>query len=534
MAITSLSFICFLALVLIIYYVLPKKLQWCVLLVASLAFYLLCGITGIIYISATAMTVYLATIIMQSLSDKTKKYIKTNKDTLTKETKSRIKKKTNNRKRLLLVIALIINFGFLGIFKYSHFFIDQINSFTGIIGLAPIYNNFSLIVPLGISYYTLQATGYLIDVYWGNIKAEKNPAKVYLFVTFFPQITQGPISEFGFLSKTLFEEHKFSYENFSRGFQRVLWGFWKKLLIADVLSPYVTHILGNYEECSGITCLIGAVLYMVQLYADFSGYMDIMCGYCEMLGIRLTENFDRPFFSKSVSEFWRRWHISLGAWLRKYIYYPVAMSKWNRSISTATRKLNLYISRMLPSTIALIFVWSFIGFWHDASWTYILWGLGNAFFIITSQWLEPVYVKTREKLHVHECSFTFRAFRVIRTFVIILLLEVLAAVGAMAGSGIDFMKRIFTDYTIPRGLTKLLPSGTAVTNLTLINLAFAASGIAIMFIVSLLQRKGSVRDKLDKIPFVIKIAATGVAIICLVAFGVEASWGAGAFMYANF
>lgn len=537
MTITSLSFILFIFAIFLIYYIIPKKWQWVLLLIASIAFYLFAGITSIIYIIATAFSVYVATICMQHMSEKKNAYLKENKSILSRDEKKAYKEKNKKQRRTILICTLILNFGFLGVFKYSHFFIDQINQILSIFNIGQVNNSFSLIIPLGISYYTLQATGYAVDVFWEKSNAEKNFFKVLLFVSFFPQITQGPISEFNYLSNELFKEHKLTYDNFARGFQRMLWGFFKKMVIADTLSPYVTIILTDYKEYTGITCLMGALLYMAQLYADFSGYMDIMCGYCEMLDIGLTENFNRPFFSKSISEFWRRWHISLGVWLRTYVYYPVAISKWNQSLGKNSKRVfGQYFADQLPSTVAMLFVWFFIGLWHDASWTYILWGFGNAFFIVTSMWLAPVYKKVKTGLHIKEETFGFKFFQMIRTFIIFMGLEIIAAVAALSGNGYEYIAKIFTNHEFG-GLSSVIPiNEIAVSSTSKMSLLLAVAGLFVMFIISVIEeiKKVDLRNVFNRIPKFIRILIFVFIVIVISIFGVQSSWGAGAFMYANF
>lgn len=535
MAITSLSFVVFIFVLWAIYFIVPQRFQWLILLIASILFYTSGGAATIIYVLLTSLSVYLATRVIQNMADKNKAYIKEHKAELTKEEKKSVKNRSKKYRRFILVFAILFNFSFLGIFKYSHFAIDLVNPLIGFLGMRLINNSFSLIVPLGISYYTLQATGYMVDVFWEKSKAEKNFFKVLLFISFFPQITQGPISEYNFLSGELFKEHQFTYGNFSRGFQRMLWGFFKKMVVADTLSPYVTTILSGYANYSGVTCFVGALLYMSQLYADFSGYMDIMCGYCEMLDISLTENFNRPYFSKSIAELWRRWHISLGQWLRTYVYYPVAMSRWNQKISKQTKRvLGEYASGKIAATVPLLFVWLFIGLWHDASWEYIVWGLGNAFFIISSVWLGPVYLRMKSIMHIKECSIYYKVFQIIRTFCTFTFLEIVAAVTAMGGSGIKYVVKIFTDHTIPRGLSELFPSAEGLGGQFLIMLMLSFAGLLLMLVFSLLQRKKPVRDYFNNIPLLFRIIIMVLTVIIIASAGVQASWGAGAFMYANF
>jgi len=534
MSITSLSFVIFIGITFALYYLLPKRYQWCVLLAASTVFYLCGGLKSAGFILITATTIYFATIALQKLTDIRKKYLKENKASLSREDKAQYKTKMQKKRMLVMVCTLLLNIGFLCVFKYFHFALEQLNQVLSLFGGNRIEDTFSLIVPLGISFYTFQAVGYLLDVYWEKVAPEKNYLKVLLYVSFFPQITQGPISDYETLSTELFSEHSFSYKNYSWGFQRMIWGFFKKMLIANVLSPYVSDVFENYTAYSGISTLIGAFMYSVQIYADFSGYMDIMCGYCEMLGIRLTENFDRPYFSKSVAEYWRRWHISLGAWFKKYIYYPIGMSTWSRKLAKASReKMGKHFSDSFPATIALIVVWTCTGVWHGASWAYITWGLVNGLFIILSLWLEPMYGAARTKLHLMETNRVWCAFQIIRTFILVTFIKVLPEVGTLS-EGLGLWRNIFTDWTIPRSLGELLPFVDLSLTVYKINFLLCLAGTVLMFAVSCVQSKNLVRVYFNKIPAVIRYVILAGIIILLASFGVQASWGAGGFLYANF
>lgn len=533
MSITSLSFVLFIFATLILYYVVPKRFQWVVLLFASTAFYLLSSLKGAIFVLITSGTVYIATLYMQSITDKQKQFLKDNKETLSKEEKTTVKEKNKKKRKIILITTLVLNFGIMCVVKYSHFAIDSINTLfhTG------LNNEFSLIVPLGLSFYTFQSMGYLINIYWNNYNPEKNYLKVLLFVSFFPQMTQGPISEFEQLSNELFAEHEFKYKNYSWGFQRMLWGFAKKMVIADMLAPWVKDVFQNYNSYTGITVLIGAFMYSVQIYADFSGYMDIMCGYCEMLGIKLTENFERPYFSKSIAEYWRRWHITLGAWFKNYIYYPIGISKWNRSLGKKlTEKCGKAIGKNLPATLALIVVWLTTGLWHGASWAYVAWGGVNGLFIIFSMWMEPVYTKIKTALHINERKWLWRAFQTIRTFVLVTFIKVLPEVGTLS-QGVGLWKRVFSACTIvPRGLGELLPfirPNEAVAVDTQYNYYISAGLIVALIIVSLLQRKKPVREYFNRTPIVIRVAMVLVLVFFVIYVGFSAD-ATGGFMYAGF
>ena len=525
MTITSLTFVLFIIATLIVYYIVPKRFQWIVLLVSSTVFYLASGVKGILYVLLTSATVYGAAIFMQTITDRQKLVLRNKELNLTKEEKSELK--TRNRKvcRGILIGTLVLNFGIMCVLKYAHLAVFTINTLFK----TDIYNSFYMFVPLGLSFYTFQAAGYLINVYWNRCNAEKSFFRLLLFVSFFPQMTQGPISEYEQLSEELFSEHSFDYKNYSWGFQRLIWGFAKKILLADALAPWVKSVFANYDTYAGVTVLIGAFMYSVQIYADFSGYMDIMCGYCEMLGIRLTENFERPYFSKSVAEYWRRWHITLGAWFKNYIYYPIGISKWNRALGKKlTSKFGKSVGKNLPATIALIAVWFLTGLWHGATWEYIAWGGVNGFFIILSMWLEPVYAKTKKLLRVRESSWIWRAFSTVRTFLLVTFIKVLPEVGDI-GRGFGLWKRVFTDYTVPDSFNQLFPFVENKRTLVIV-IIFTA----LIFVSSLLQRRKPIREYFNKIPWVARVLILAAVFLMICVFGDLTSEITEGFMYANF
>lgn len=224
--------------------------------------------------------------------------------------------------RNFLVLGLILNFGMLGVIKYTNFMIENLNALFHM-----NLRGMEILLPLGISFYTFQSSGYLLDVYWKRCDAERNPVKYALFVSFFPQILQGPIGRYSRLAHQLYEPHKFEGKNITRGFERILWGFFKKMILADWAAVFVDAIFDNPDQYSGLA-IFGVLFYTVQLYADFSGGMDVVIGIASMFGIELDENFKRPFFSISITDFWHRWHITLGTWMKDYVFYPVTLSKW--------------------------------------------------------------------------------------------------------------------------------------------------------------------------------------------------------------
>ena len=532
MPVLSISFISLLVSVFIVYYLFPQKHRWIVLLAASLIFYLASGAGSFVYMLITSVTIYAATIFMQRISDQQKAYFKENKPG--REEKVAIRKQNRRKRKACLIAALFVNLGMLCFFKYYHFALEQYNIVAGWFGSAGVRNSLRLIVPLGISFYTFQSVVYLADVYGENCRAQTNYFRLLLFISFFPQITQGPISSYEALSETLYAGHAPQEKNLIWGFQRLLWGFMKKMVIANTLAQNTSILFEHYQSYAGISVLLGAFLYLIQLYADFSGYMDIMCGYCEMLGVRLTENFNRPFFAKSVQEYWRRWHMSLGQWFRKYVYYPVGVSSWNLKLSKASRGvLGKYAANCLPPTIALLATWFLTGLWHGASWGYIIWGLLNGLFIILSLWLAPVYEKTRTLLHIDDRSRFWRVFRILRTFTIVALLEVLPEVGTL-GDGFRFWACIFTNWRLPASLAELLPFVHLRNFNKTIGFCTAMGCVLLLFIASLLQRKKPVRAYFNALPTWVQVMLLSALVLLIGSIGIQSSWGAEGFMYANF
>lgn len=529
MNLLSLQFLVFGIVLVIAFYAVPKRFQWWVLLIASMLFYSVSGIKNVIFIMITATSTFLATNWMQSISEKEKAWLKENKATVSKEEKSRYKAGNKTRRKAIFIITLLLNIGLLCVFKYLHFVIAQINAIISVAGGTPVQDIFQLIIPMGISFYTFQTVGYLTDVYWKKVAAEKNFFKVVLFTSFFAQVTQGPISEFKQLTGELFKEHTFTYHNYSWGIQRMFWGFFKKMVVANILAGYVQDVFANYPGYTGLTSLVGALMYSIQIYADFSGYMDIVCGLCEVLDIRLTENFMRPYFSKSIAEYWRRWHISLGAWFKTYVYYPIAMARWNQRLGRNAKKIHKSFGQNVPATIALVVTWLTTGLWHGASWGYIAWGGVNGLIIIFSMWMEPLYDAWKQRLHINELSFGWRAFQVIRTFTILTFIKMLPEVGTLA-QGFGLWHQIFTNHEIPTSLHALLPFVDEKKPFLMVCI-----GTLMILVTSLIQRKQPIRQWFeDHTNYYFRIVFFAAFFILIVYFGYAASGMGGGFMYEKF
>ena len=271
-----------------------------------------------------------------------------------------------NTKKFWFILSLVINLGFLGVFKYYNFFIDSFSHLLDQIGLPVRFSILSIVLPVGISFYTFHGISYVVDIYKNRIKAERNLIDYSLFVSFFPLLVAGPIERATHLLPQIKKQRVFSYSNSVDGLRQILWGFFKKIVIADNCAQFSDMIFNNYETYNGVTLLLGAVLFSLQIYGDFSGYSDIALGVARLLGFELLNNFKVPYFSRDIAEFWRRWHISLSSWFRDYVYIPLGGSRGSNWL----RIRNTFI----------IFILS--GFWHGANWTFIAWGFLHALFFM--------------------------------------------------------------------------------------------------------------------------------------------------------
>lgn len=271
-----------------------------------------------------------------------------------------------NKRKLLLSISILINLGFLGFFKYYNFFVENFLIAFSFMGNNIKPNTLNIILPVGISFYTFQTLSYSIDVYRGNLKPTKDFIAFSAFVSFFPQLVAGPIERATNLLPQFYKKRKFNYDSAVDGLRQILWGFFKKIVIADNCATWANAIFNNHSEYNGSTLVLGAVFFSFQIYGDFSGYSDIAIGISKLLGFDLKKNFSFPYFSRDIAEFWRRWHISLSTWFRDYLYIPLGGSKKGKWKNIR----NVFV----------IFIVS--GFWHGANWTFIIWGALNAIYFL--------------------------------------------------------------------------------------------------------------------------------------------------------
>lgn len=524
MSYTSFNFIIFVAVTAILYFALPlKKNKWIVLLVASYVFYLFAGYKYVAFILFTTLTTYFVTRWIDIIIKGSRHQLKENKNNWSKEEKKACKEKTKKQKRLIMALALVLNFGILAFLKYFNFFAGSLNDLLGIFGISFSIPMLTLFLPLGISFYTFQSMGYVIDVYREKVVAEKNIAKVALFVSFFPQIIQGPIGFYDQLAHQLYEPHKVDFTRIKYGCELILWGYFKKLVIADRAVIAINTVIDNYYSHNGTTLTFTVLLYALQLYADFSGGIDISRGIAQILGIDMAENFKRPYFSKSINEYWRRWHITLGAWMKEYIFYPLAMSTSFLNASKkmkATRfgktKAGAYIAKVLPTAFASLIVFLVVGIWHGASWKFVAFGLWNGGVIMLSILMKPLFDGSLKKLHINPSNFLWGLFQILRTFIIV-------CIGYVFDIAPSFKQAIWTFKMILIG-QKLSGFKAQLIELGLgkINLGILGIGALVILVSSIIQEKTNkqIRTLVDKKPVILECCIIVVGVIVVAILGI--------------
>lgn len=404
MTFNSGEFLIFFPITLLLYFLLPKKWSRYSLLGMSCIFYLAWNFKLIVLILFTTMVSYFCAIIIE-------------------------KSKSQAQKKLCIVITLIACLGVLFFFKYYNFIAETLGWAINEFGGGTYDFTLLLVLPVGISFYTFQTLSYAIDVYRGTEKAEHDFAMYALFVTFFPQLVAGPIERPGNLLPQLREKNKLTSENVRIGLQKMAVGFFKKIVVADLVAEYVNSVFNSAQSATGLGVALGSVLFAAQIYCDFSGYTDIAIGCSRVMGIRLMKNFDRPYRSQTIKEFWARWHISLSSWLRDYLYFPLGGSRCSRS----RHMFNLFV----------VFLAS--GLWHGANWTFVLWGVLHGVYRIIGE----LTYKSREafwaKLKVDTKAVWFSYVRRFFTFVLVCFSWIFFRANDLSDLGI-LLKKLFTSW----------------------------------------------------------------------------------------
>lgn len=460
MSFTSLNFIFFLVPVIILFYIVPSKIQWYVLLAASVSFYAFFGLKSAGLMIVSAVVGYGSARFIAALD--------------------------GAKRKAMLALAILLEIAVLLCLKYS----------------GEIRESLKLVVPIGISFYTLSIIGYLIDVYRGKYCAEKNILRFLLFVLYFPHILQGPIPRYDGLRSQFFPESRvrYNHERVTKGIQLMLWGYIKKLVIADRIAVFVNTVYDSIPFQRGTVIFLAAILYSVQIYMDFSGCVDIAMGVSELFAINLTPNFRQPYLASSINDFWRRWHISLSTWFRDYLYIPLGGNR-----KGAARR---WINMMLVFTVS--------GFWHGVGISYVVWGLLQGLYQLAGHALMPVRKAVRRLLRFNESRQAFRWLQIVITFglvsiawVFFRLPNVRLALGSLKAMAFDFSPWVFSDGT-------LLNYGIS-TGQWHILLVFILGAL----IVDILHERGvRIRDAIGKQHLLVRWGVYLFALVAIILWGV--------------
>lgn len=514
LSVTSLSLYALITALLILYFFVSVEERWYVLGLGSIIFIVFsCNLFSSICIFFLLGVAYFVGLKISTLDEK----------------------QTGNaekRKKILTVGIAIVLVG-LFIYKENWLFFDLI----GIIVENTTHNELSsafLFEPIGISYFSLTIIAYMCDVYWGMIEREKNPFKLFTVCMFFPLLTSGPIIKYGEVADKILEGHKFEYRNICFGSQRIIWGLFKKIVISERLAILVDTIYGDYEQYAGFYILIAVFLFVLQLYTDFSGWIDIMLGIAELFGVELPENFDMPFLSRTIAEFWRKWHITMGRWLKEYMFYPMLRCKsWNELGKTCRNKFGKKLGKKISTWCALMITWILIGTWHGTGFNYIFGvGIYMGVIIIFSEMIEPFSKRIKSKLGIEDNSIIWTSFQRVRTFM-------LFAVGLSFFRAKDFadgillwkaLFKVFNPEIIWDGA--ILQLGLSKYNM--IVLIGACIIMILAYIISYKQQK-SIREIVASRNLIIRWCLYWAIIMIVLVFGVYGpEYDASSFIYGAF
>ncbi len=400
MLFNSIEFLLFFPSVVLIYFLLPHKFRWIFLLISSYYFYMNWKPIYAVLISFSTLITWASGILVEKSS-------------------------STNKKKLFLTISLIINFSILFTFKYFDFINESVFEALEFFNIRWEVPNLDLLLPVGISFYTFQAVGYTIDVYRGDLKAEKSLGIYALFVSFFPQLVAGPIERAKNLLPQFRVKHKFNADRLVLGIKQMIWGFFMKLVVADRLSLIVNAAYNNAETHNGTTMLIATVFFAFQIYCDFAGYSNIAIGASRIMGFDLMTNFKRPYFAKNIGEFWRRWHISLSTWFRDYLYIPLG----GNQVSKSRNYLNVFITFVVS------------GIWHGANWTFVIWGFLHGTYNAIQKLLGF------DKLKVNN-FIGDKAIMIIFNFILVSIAWVFFRANSTSDA-FSIIHKIFTNYGVP-------------------------------------------------------------------------------------
>ncbi|MFI3250435.1 MAG: MBOAT family O-acyltransferase [Eubacteriales bacterium] len=447
MTFTSFSFLGFVAGSVFCYYILPRSIRWVALLLASCAFYGTGGLVSCGWLTGVIVLCYLTGLGLGSLNLKL--------EICEKEERAPLKK----RKKRLITFTLVLLLGLLYGMKYFDF---TLSFFTE--------TRLDLVVPLGLSFFLFQSIGYVVDIYRRKYYPQKNIFKYALFTSFFPQMVQGPIGRYDELSQTLLAPNRFSFDHIKAGLQLMLRGYFKKLIIADRAVLVVQSVIVEDTVYGGAVVAFGILLYSIQLYCDFSGGIDIARGVARLFGVVMAENFRAPIFAHTLTEFWRRWHITLGGFLKDYLFYPISLSRGFGKISKWARKhLKGRLGKIFATSLATFLIYFVIGIWHGANFRYIAFGFYNGILITMALLLDQPMAKLKSFCKIPDNCPVWRCVQILRTWIIVFV-----------GRYITCAPRLTTAITL-MGITVLDPQFFQLFDGTLLTFSLDATDYGLIF-----------------------------------------------------
>lgn len=488
MLFNSFNFLIFFPIVTLVYFLIPQRIKYLWLLLASYYFYMSWNPKyAVLILTSTAIT-FLSGILISCA-------------------------KTEKAKKWAVFASFSLNLAILFVFKYFYFALDNINALRAFLSLPAYAPKFDIILPVGISFYTFQALSYTADVYRGDVEPEKNFFKYALFVSFFPQLVAGPIERSKNLLSQVNEEHHFDYLRVRRGLFVMLWGYFLKLVIADRAAILVNTVYDNLAGFDGFSIAVATICFAVQIYCDFASYSLIAIGSAEVMGFRLMQNFKRPYFAISITDFWRRWHISLSSWFRDYLYIPLG---GNRK-GTVRKYTNLMI----------VFLVS--GLWHGASWHFVIWGAIHGFYQIAEGITKGIRTNIVRAMRINSDNFVYVWIKRIAVFILVCFAWIFFR-SANVADAIEAIGRIFTDFG-RFNFEKFTDVGFGKKNLLVLVCA-----VLILFTVSVIaDKKDTIIENFEKKNFIIRWVIYLLLIFTVLIFGIYGpEFNASQFIYFQF
>ncbi len=480
MLFNSVEFMIFFPVVTILYFVLPHKIRWFLLLASSCLFYMAFVPKYILILGFTIVIDYIAGILIDKMA--------------------------GSRKRIFLIISILTNVGILFVFKYFNFFNENAERLAQMLGWNYPISSLTIILPIGLSFHTFQSMSYIIEVYRGKHRPETHFGIYALYVMYYPQLVAGPIERPQNMLWQFHTKHSFDAKRTMDGFKLMAWGFFKKLVIADNLALAVNAAYKSPEAVSGLTLVIATYFFAFQIYCDFSGYTDIARGASRVMGIELMQNFRLPYFSKSISEFWRRWHISLSSWFSDYVYISLGGSrcakwKWYRN---------------------LMIVFLLSGLWHGAAWTYVIWGALNGFYLVFALVTRSLREKLAHAVRLDRAPALQKFAKVFISFNLICFSWIFFRATSFSNARF-IIKKIFTDFSLDINFGSV--------GITRYQVALCCCVVAFLTAVQLMQRTRTLSEEIEKRPLVVRWGLYYAGLILLILFGV---FNTSSFIYFQF